>query len=70
MGNVSSRHKYYSLKTNELKETGFQNFMEVSLAQYGAKIEYVSDESFGNSSKLLMQEAVDKDLIFEDDGIR
>lgn len=68
MGNISSRHKYYQLKTTELKETGFQNFMEVSSKILGAKIEYVSDESFGSASNLLTQEVVDKDLILEDNG--
>lgn len=67
MGNILSVKRHVKLDVKNLKETGFDNFTEVSSVKRDARIKEVTDESIGKASNLL-KEDVDRTLISYDSG--
>jgi hypothetical protein len=69
MGNALSGKTYTRLYVNDLKQTGFDNYTEVSSIKRNARIERVTDESFGKASNLLKVEGVNKTSVSNDYGM-
>lgn len=53
MGNIISKRKYTRLEAVAIDETPFESYTEVSSAIRNAKIDSVSDETFGKASNLI-----------------
>jgi hypothetical protein len=69
MGNVFSGNRCSKVNVEHLNQTGFDNFTEVSSVKRDARIEKVSDESFGKASNLLKVEDVDQTMVSNDSGM-
>lgn len=66
MGAVLSKNKYDRLEAKTIGETALGCYTEVSSHLRNARIDSVTDETFGSASNLLKSTEVDSD--FENDG--